>query len=53
MKRGIETLATKDDIANFKKEISEVNADMIKWMFIFSIGQIGTTLAFILLFVKK
>ncbi len=53
MKAGIETLATKDDIANLKKEISDAKADTIKWMFIFWIGQISATLACILLFVKK
>jgi hypothetical protein len=49
----IKTLATKDDIANVRKEIGEVKADMIKWMFIFWIGQIGATLAILLLFFKK
>ena len=64
----IKTLATKDDLAkavinlkddianvryDLRKEISESKADNIKWMFIFWIGQVGATLAFILLFVKK
>jgi hypothetical protein len=49
----IKTLATKDDIANVRKEIGESKADTIKWMFIFWIGQIGAMLAIILLFVKK
>jgi len=39
-------LATKTDIAVAKTE-------MIKWMFIFWIGQIGATFGFILLFLKK
>ena len=39
-------LATKEDVANAK-------AEMIKWMFIFWIGQVGATLAILLLFVKK
>src|ERR1700761_7846369 len=59
----IKTLATKEDlhkeiggvrkeISDVRKEISESKADMIKWMFIFWVGQIGTTLA-IIIFLKK
>jgi len=39
-------LATKEDVANVK-------AEMIKWMFIFWIGQIAATFGFILLYLKK
>ena len=39
-------LATKEDLANTKTEI-------IKWMFIFWVGQIAVTFGFILLFLKK
>src|SRR5277367_5144228 len=60
----IKTLATKDDIANLRKdfgsEISNLRKDMgegkadnIKWMFIFWIGQVGATLAIVCLFLKK
>ena len=49
----IKTLATKDDIANVRKELGEVKANTIKWMFIFWIGQVGATLGLLLLFVKK
>ena len=56
----IKTLATKDDIASVKQDIAKVNidlsnrmSDIMKWMFIFWIGQVGTTLAIILLFLKK
>jgi len=53
----IKTLATKDDLASVKydlgKEISETKADMIKWMFIFWIGQVAAMLAIVFLFVKK
>jgi hypothetical protein len=56
----IQTLATKDDIAGVRKEISDVRkeigeskADTIKWMFIFWIGQVGAFLAIIFLFIKK
>ena len=41
----IKTLATKDDLANVKyelsKDISDVKANTNKWMFIFWVGQIG------------
>ena len=43
----------KDEIATVRKEIVESKADIIKWMFIFWIGQLGAMLAIILLFVKK
>ncbi|HTE01220.1 MAG TPA: hypothetical protein VK668_18165 [Mucilaginibacter sp.] len=49
----IKTLATKTDIADVRKEIGEAKVDTIKWMFIFWIGQVGATLAILLLFVKK
>ena len=49
----IKTLATKDDIANIRKDMSEAKTDTIKWMFIFWVGQIGAMLGFVLLFLKK
>jgi hypothetical protein len=60
----IKTLATKDDIANvreeianvkydLRKEMGEIKADTIKWMFIFWIGQVGAMLAMVFLFLKK
>ena len=49
----IKSLATKDDLALVRKEIGESKADMIKWMFIFWIGQVGATLAIVFLFLKK
>ncbi len=51
----IKTLATKDDLANLDlvKKLAESKADNIKWMFIFWIGQVGTTIAIILMFLKK
>lgn len=39
-------LAIKEDLANNKAEI-------VKWMFIFWIGQVAVTFGFILLFLKK
>ena len=39
-------LSTKEDLANTKAQI-------IKWMFIFWVGQVAVTFGFILLFLKK
>lgn len=50
---SIKTLATKDDISDVRKEISESKADTIKWMFIFWIGQVAATLTIVMLFLKK
>ncbi|WP_295791896.1 hypothetical protein [Mucilaginibacter sp.] len=49
----IKTLATKEDIANVRKEASENKAETIKWMFIFWMGQAAATLAIIALYAKK
>jgi hypothetical protein len=49
----IKTLATKDDIAKVNFDLSNRIGDMIKWMFIFWVGQVGATLAIIFLFLKK
>lgn len=42
----IQVLATKADVAETKSEL-------IKWMFIFWVGQVAATFGFILLFLKK
>jgi hypothetical protein len=54
------TLATKEDIGLVKQDIaaldvkfSEKTTEMIKWMFIFWVGQVVVTFGFILLFLKK
>jgi hypothetical protein len=48
--------ATKDDLSSntgqLRKDLGETKADLIKWMFIFWIGQVAATLGFILLFLK-
>jgi len=49
----VELWATKADIARLDNKISETKAELIKWMFIFWIGQIAATFGFILLFLKK
>lgn len=46
-------LATKEDIANTRVEIADTKSQIIKWMFIFWVGQIAVTFGFILLFLKK
>ncbi len=40
-------------IEGLRTEIGETKAEMIKWMFIVCIGQIGATLAIILIFLKR
>jgi hypothetical protein len=56
---SIKTLATKDDIFNLKEdianfkddllyEIRKAKSDIIKWMFIFWLGQMSATLAIVL-----
>ncbi|MDB5122750.1 MAG: hypothetical protein JWP94_879 [Mucilaginibacter sp.] len=49
----IKTLATKDDLAQVKLDLSNKIGDSVKWMFIFWIGQVGATMAILLLFLKK
>ncbi len=48
-------LATKEDLAKeigfVRKEIAESRTDIIKWMFVFWIGQVAVTLA--ILFFKR
>jgi hypothetical protein len=49
----IKTLATKDDIAKVNLDLSNRMSDMIKWMFILGVGQVGATLAIVFLLLKK
>lgn len=48
-----EILATKTDIADIKEKIASNKSDVIKWMFIFWLGQVAVTFGYILLFLKK
>ena len=48
-----EILATKEDIGNTKEALANAKADIIKWMFIFWIGQIAATVGIILTYLKK
>ena len=45
-----DSLATKEDIAKLDVKISETKAEIIKWMFIFWVGQMATTVAIVKLF---
>ena len=46
-------VALKQDIAALELRVTEKSTDMIKWMFIFWIGQIAATFGFILIYLKK
>ena len=59
-----QTLATREDLAALKEdvvtlkgelktEMATIKSEMIKWMFIFWVGQMVGTFGFILLFLKK
>jgi len=45
--------SVRQEISDVRRDLGETKADMIKWMFIFWIGQVGATLAIVLLFLKK
>ena len=49
----IKSLATKDDLAKVKDDLSNKISDSVKWMFIFWIGQVAATLAVVFLVLKK
>lgn len=48
-----DVLATKEDINVVKQDLHNAKAEMIKWMFIFWIGQVAVTFGFILMFLKR
>ncbi|SFA47505.1 hypothetical protein SAMN04488511_106243 [Pedobacter suwonensis] len=48
-----EILATKEDIGHTKEALANAKAEIIKWMFIFWIGQIAATVGIILTYLKK
>jgi len=59
LNQEMNTFATKKDISDLKEElgklsvkIEKVRADLIKWMFIFWVGQVSVTIALILLVLK-
>ena len=45
--KKIDRLATKEDLLKLDVKISDSKAEIIKWMFIFWIGQVVVTLAII------
>lgn len=56
----VEILATKKDIADVRHEIADVKhemainkADIMKWMFVFWIGQVLAVFSLIMVFIKK
>jgi len=52
-----DVLATKEDVANLraatKEDIANLRADIIKWMFLFWIGQLASLLAILQIFFKR
>ena len=46
-------IADKTSVLATKEGLAETKSELIKWMFIFWIGQIAATVGFILLFLKK
>ena len=49
----IKTLATKEDVAKVKYDLSKEISNSVKWMFIFWIGQVAAMLAIAFLVLKK
>ncbi|MDP2682458.1 MAG: DUF1640 domain-containing protein [Deltaproteobacteria bacterium] len=48
-----DTLATKQDIANLEIKIEKTRSDIIKWMFLFWIGQLASFIAILQIFFRK
>jgi len=48
-----ELLATKQDISETNQKIAETKAELIKWMFIFWIGQLASFIAIAKFFFKQ
>ena len=46
-------MATKQDIANLEIKLEKTRADIIKWMFLFWIGQLASLIAILELFFKR
>jgi hypothetical protein len=49
----IRTLATKDDLAKVKYDLSKEISNSVKWMFVFWIGQFGAIMTMLFLILKK
>ncbi len=50
LEKKTDSLATKEYV---KAELANTKAEIIKWMFIFWIGQIGALLGILMVFLKK
>lgn len=48
-----DVLATKQDISDLKLEMANHKSEMIKWMFLFWIGQVIVMITIIVLIIKK
>ena len=46
-------LATKQDIANLEIKLEKAKADIIKWMFLFWVGQLASLIAILQIFFHK
>jgi hypothetical protein len=49
----IKTLATKDDLAKVKFDLSKEISNSVKWMFVFWIGQFGAIMTMLFMILKK
>ncbi len=49
---NLKTLATKEDIANVRENMANNKSEIIKWMFIFWVGQVGVLIAILTIFFK-
>ena len=46
-------LATKEDVARTDTKIETSKAELIKWMFVFWVGQLVAMFGFVILFLKE
>jgi hypothetical protein len=53
VENSFQSLATKEDTANIRKEMAENQTANIKWMFVFWVGQFAATVAVIVILLKK
>lgn len=52
LKEDMNSFATKEDVHLLELKIEKVRSDLIRWMFIFWIGQVSVTIALIMLLFK-
>ena len=46
-------LATKEDVFLVKQDLHDTKAELIKWMFLFWVGQVAVTIGIIAIFFNK